>query len=74
MNSTTTFIPVREISQGGQGVPVALYKLTHRGETLKIVGKAREALDWLAHPYRQSAAYACYAVIDGEEREVLRNL
>lgn len=67
------FKPVREIHAGGTGVPTAFYKMTFKGEPLHIAGHASEALDWLNQPHRQTAAYACYAVIDGEEQEILRN-
>lgn len=67
------FTPVREIDQGGTGVPLAIYRLTFKGETLRIVRKAKEALEWLAHPYHQGPLYACFAVIDGVERLVHRN-
>jgi len=64
---------VRDISQGGTGVPVPTYLLTFKGETLRVVTRMIEALEWLRHPYRQSPQYACYVLIDGEQREVCRN-
>lgn len=67
--SIVTFKDVSEV----EGVPVPLYRLTYKGETLAICTKATEAIEWLRHPYRQTAAYACYSDINGVQKEILRN-
>jgi hypothetical protein len=67
------FVPVKEIDEGGQGVPVPRYHLRFKGETLRVVTRAAEAREWLAHPYHQGFHYSCISVIDGVEREVQRN-
>ena len=54
-------------------VPSVFYKLTCKGEPLMVARSMAEALEWLAHPARQTQDYACYSWIDGVEKEVLRN-
>lgn len=67
----TTFTPVREIWEGGTGVPVPVYRGTFKGETLHTfgMGQARKAIDWLDG---RDHRFAVYAKIDGIEREVAR--
>ncbi len=72
-NAASAFVPVKDIDEGGQGVPVPRYHLRFKGVTLRIVTKAAEALEWMAHPYHQGHHYSCYAIINGVEREVKRN-
>lgn len=67
------YVDVKEIEKGGTGVPVPLYCLTYRGETLRVVRNMSEAIEWLSHPDRQTSAYACYSQINGMQREVTRN-
>ncbi len=64
------FHPVRGLHEGGTDVPVPVYLLTFKGEALRAVAHAREALDFLAGA---GSGWACLSVIDGKTRECVRN-
>lgn len=68
---STLFKEVREIQDGGTGVPAPTYLLTHKGQPLHVFpkGSAREALASLVGC---SADFALVACIDGKQREVAR--
>lgn len=68
---TATYNPVKDINDGGFGVPVPTYLLTYKGETMQVASKAREALDWLSS---RGPGFACVALLDGVRREICRNL
>lgn len=69
--TATAFKPVSAIDQGGSGIPVPVYLLTYRGETVQVAAKAREALDYLEG---RGPGFACIAMLDGDRREVCRNV
>lgn len=65
------FIPVKEIYDGGEGVPQAHYQVTYGGEIITTVYSAVDALGFIAG---RGAGWAIIAVVDGVVRgEVARN-
>lgn len=65
------FIPVKEIYDGGEGVPQASYQVTYGGEIITTIYSGLEALRFIAS---RGAGWALIALVDGEVRgEVARN-